>query len=661
MDQIDLEAATEKAAIGKAMESEADSDLPQDLRTTSSRLHGSDENIDVRLQNIASAIIGEALRALPGLLQQHIGHLDSFIELPTVAPTEDDTVTGAQESKRASHWEPRKEARGWGHGGDAGHGRIDIDPLVSSSQVGAEGGVSSKTTKLDREVPKYNRKVKVMSNDEIEAENKHRRNIRQKRVSAQDWEHLQDPWKHLRNKDKRLIFDESTDGKRKMLQLELIDAIFSGDTTPREHRRLHQFSEAGLPAISCWISLVGLRVIKLREDCEAIFMHIQMLIECIWACNSSRSASICDVLTSCYRRRILAQPRFEVVSGSRDPKLDLRKDIRHVRVCIYLLNILYKHKFPPLDCSEDLDEAWAMPIPQAEKMMRRIGQTWEPDHGKDYFFTVSDFSLEHLQRIGQLQIHWTEYWDEHLELERRGHDTYLKLYWFSPILSDYFKVTSVVPMPLLLLDQGLTAVTQDSGLSGGLEEDDPLDRAEEVARTLDLVLNPSGKRKRSRQQYGKVKAPDWLNLLAHKKVENRGTAPGSDGEVQDAPTMSLYWQNDDSWRFWRELKPIKSDFCCEIEGHMVSPDPTGPDIERITHLEFPHYWHRLRELRNYMDSRQPTGFLALWRDRRNTNAYFTFWLVVIFGGLGVVLGFGTLAVAILQAWGQLQSLHLSQS
>lgn len=142
-------------------------------------------------------------------------------------------------------------------------------------------------------------------------------------------------------------------------------------------------------------------------------------------------------------------------------------------------------------------------------------------------------------------------------------------------------------------------------------------------------------------------APEWLTLFAHEELEEWKPVTGDDGVSM--PTLPLS-------RFHVYREPEKPKFCCEVQDHM-EPPYASPSIERITFTQYPFYHHRLRELRSYMDSRQPRGLAALWRDRRNSNLYYTFWFVLIFGVLGMILAFGTLAVAVLQAWGQLQGLH----
>jgi len=57
-----------------------------------------------------------------------------------------------------------------------------------------------------------------------------------------------------------------------------------------------------------------------------------------------------------------------------------------------------------------------------------------------------------------------------------------------------------------------------------------------------------------------------------------------------------------------------------------------------------------------MDSQQPKGLRALWKDRRNSNTYYTFWFVTIFGTCSVFLATCALAVGIAQTWAAFKQL-----
>jgi hypothetical protein len=76
------------------------------------------------------------------------------------------------------------------------------------------------------------------------------------------------------------------------------------------------------------------------------------------------------------------------------------------------------------------------------------------------------------------------------------------------------------------------------------------------------------------------------------------------------------------------------------------------------YLEFPIFEDRLRHLRHYMDTQKPRTFRQMWKDKRDTSNYFTFWAVIVFGGLGVLLAFLSLAVSVAQTVASFKALNL---
>ena len=61
----------------------------------------------------------------------------------------------------------------------------------------------------------------------------------------------------------------------------------------------------------------------------------------------------------------------------------------------------------------------------------------ELERGKDSFFRVDDFNVRDLQSLGHLQLQWTSYWDEHLQLETSSTANIIKIYWFQPSLAQF--------------------------------------------------------------------------------------------------------------------------------------------------------------------------------------------------------------------------------
>jgi hypothetical protein len=94
------------------------------------------------------------------------------------------------------------------------------------------------------------------------------------------------------------------------------------------------------------------------------------------------------------------------------------------------------------------------------------------------------------------------------------------------------------------------------------------------------------------------------------------------------------------------------------EGYRAMID-AALNKESVAYNKFPVYESRLRELRYYMDSQKPRGLRQLWSDNRDSLSYYTFWGVILFGGMGILLAFFSLAVSIAQTVASFKALQLA--
>lgn len=284
--------------------------------------------------------------------------------------------------------------------------------------------------------------VDVMSESEVEVENELRRRVRKDWRPDEKCAYLEDCWKHL------WVFQWSyPDEKRQALQLALVDALnaHSGIMIVELYMR------KDFRSIAPWISLIGLRLNQIYRRFYTTVSapgitpatQIEVLIECLGCCNSfvprlgvpqdRQGPSIGNVLCACYRRRILRQPKIsDELSG-----IILREHFRLVRTALYLLNTLYKHRPPIFESLESLDRTWDLLLSSAEASMRESPSLLDFERGKDTFFRLDDINLKDLQNLGHLNVQWTPYWDEHLQLETSSSANILKIYWFQPSLAQY--------------------------------------------------------------------------------------------------------------------------------------------------------------------------------------------------------------------------------
>ncbi|KAL8689497.1 MAG: hypothetical protein Q9218_004848 [Villophora microphyllina] len=589
-----------------------------------------DEGCEAVLDNTPQPIFERWLRSLSLTMQdqetstlplQILSRLQ--IREPVVGATSVTRETAIEQQSRNRQCENSVSQRQ----GNLLHGQ---SPLLLKDQAPSEIHHINVEPPIGEESPtaRYKQSVQQAAPSEIAAENERRTAIRNKwRESYLDY--IADPWAGLWAERSQVAGGLSqwscSDSQRKALQVEIGDALNSAQIE-------EMYVLFGLRSVSCWISLIGLRLNDLylqhglpgpsQASCEtdSPIKQIQVLLEYIWACHEESSTSVGGVLERCYRRHILRQPSFSDDSAIGQSTYLIRTHIRAVRIAIYLVNILYRHTIPTL-VDEDLDEAWAMPVAGAEQALRREPPPVERGLGEDPFLCITDFNLHNMQNLGQLQIQWTSYWDEHLELvTKRFSDVssnVLKLYWFSPSHSRYFL----------------------HGLCGGLIEHDRAQRAEEIFQTLSLILTSSSSMATSKRRYEKLNAPVWLQLLGHSRLKTW------DAELKTLPLS----------RFRVDDEDLLQSFCWETADHICarwSKDRKLPQ-QRLSYEDFPHYEKRLRKLRRYLDSQQPKSFTALGLDRRSANAY-ALWFAGLFGALSFLVALCALGVAITQTWSQLR-------
>ncbi|KAF2098306.1 hypothetical protein NA57DRAFT_77095 [Rhizodiscina lignyota] len=64
--------------------------------------------------------------------------------------------------------------------------------------------------------------------------------------------------------------------------------------------------------------------------------------------------------------------------------------------------------------------------------------------------------------------------------------------------------------------------------------------------------------------------------------------------------------------------------------------------------DFPLLGERIGQLQRFMNQQQPAKIRGLWSDRRNLNNWYTFWVVIFFGTIGVLLSIAQTGLAAVQ-------------
>jgi len=104
---------------------------------------------------------------------------------------------------------------------------------------------------------------------------------------------------------------------------------------------------------------------------------------------------------------------------------------------------------------------------------------------------------------------------------------------------------------------------------------------------------------------------------------------------------SLWWKRYDKvlHSYPSEIWPIT---CRTIEGHLQQSDVYN------ARDSFPRLGPRLIKLQQFSSRQRPSKLTDLWRDRRNPLQWYTFWAVLLVGGVANILAALQLAVGIAQ-------------
>jgi len=317
--------------------------------------------------------------------------------------------------------------------------------------------------------------VEPMSEVEIRAENGYRKLRRTEWKTSDQAANSEDCWRHLwepsTGVDKGLFQWPCSEGTRRALQMELADALIGNDRIVA----VNMYMQRDYRTISPWISLIGLRLNEQYRSYQRYpalgpVKQIRILIECIWACNAfdpninSRQGyregpRLSNVLSACYRRGILHRPE----QGFDDyvTKTYLQRQCQSVRRALHLVSLLKKHfiaTYVPIADLKDAQDVWDMPLPDVEAppaVTQLTHRTSELRENPEVFLRIDDFNLRDLQTLGHLQIHWTSYWDEHLQLETSSTANILKIFWFQPKLGRYLVEKYPFHTIILKLDTSL--------------------------------------------------------------------------------------------------------------------------------------------------------------------------------------------------------------
>ena len=148
--------------------------------------------------------------------------------------------------------------------------------------------------------------------------------------------------------------------------------------------------------------------------------------------------------------------------------------------------------------------------------------------------------------------------------------------------------------------------------------------------------------RRAQQAYRRLPLPRYVadSLRARYSEDDEDIAWDTCGDVLDyAPEVTVY-------EMGKHLHPKLRQENKSLDGEYAY------DL-------FPHFAARIVKLRRYMDRRKPRGWRQLYRDNRDSLSYYTFWAVIFFGSLSLVLALLSTITGIVQAWASVKALQQS--
>ncbi len=83
--------------------------------------------------------------------------------------------------------------------------------------------------------------------------------------------------------------------------------------------------------------------------------------------------------------------------------------------------------------------------------------------------------------------------------------------------------------------------------------------------------------------------------------------------------------------------------------------------ETLPYEQFRQLGPRVKVLMELMEKQKPRGFFALWRDKRDSNSWYTFWAAVMLGVAAFILALAGLGLASAQTWASFKALELQTS
>ncbi|MCJ1477471.1 hypothetical protein MMC13_006143 [Lambiella insularis] len=385
------------------------------------------------------------------------------------------------------------------------------------------------------------------------------------------------------------------------------------------------------------------------KDFAMVLIEVAEWTKTVWTRRPEGAQTLEALRSHCYRRRVLLQP------GSSDYRsveqqnegllailyaLDLRKWWNIGGSWQQIVKDLDTDRFPLEVLIPRIDQCTGW----TEKMKTRI-HDMEPSKGMSV--DPKDINSRAFRDLGDLEIVWTPELDMHLKMSLDGKRVYVFQY------------------PTWLIGRRFHSNTSWYSLQDEAAESNKI--FHDLAETYALLFGPSTDREFKQLQSVLQNTDTNAYFLG---VPLWRSLPGPDSAVEDK--IELHPEHGATRTFLDNFRTINLPHSMIASQSIGSRTSTMADALRsgppynddmtIMMLSiiryYPlsgsfnwsgsHFEEELRMLKAFMDNRKPRTIGQLWKDARDATSWWTFWAVLFFGIVSILLAAGSLIVSIVQ-------------
>ncbi len=306
---------------------------------------------------------------------------------------------------------------------------------------------------------------------------------------------------------------------------------------------------------------------------------------------------------------------------------------------------------------------------------------------RDQVFAPRDLNMKTLKRLGGLKVVWTDCIKDHLRLSIASRT--ITLFWDISLLNQSLLFWYNVPALNNMgdkLDSSPSHQESESTSHVLYElrstyrllfhnmEADQFTTTETCAvrkhsrnlgiRIHDLRVDPNSPRARRILKH-LLNAPLPSKIARDNPYDNH----------LHQPRTKTWWALDRVLRFFINLQinpspndtisaflatgpPYPLDLCWHLENILTPyPQLLGESETMRSFTHFPRFGTRLRQIKFYMDNQKPSGWYQMWKDKRDRAQHVTFWAVLIFGSVSIVLALFSVAISSAQTVAAFRSIR----